>query len=195
MKKFFTIAALAVLVVSCQQKPDGIEYKSSRYVEFNVPSFATKAGGVTPTESLGNFICYATTGSKGAETEAWGPMTFAPVSSGSSTYVSEQMWPEGSEDPGWHFYASNTGLEFDAEAGYTVTMASPKDIVCAYLPNPTFRTQNSLTFEHIYARIGRVDITVQEGFEMSGLSLSVSCPDGGVYNVAEGKGKDDGTGW
>lgn len=153
---------------------------------------ATKATEVTgSTLNSGGFNVSATTGSAGSESSAWNNVAFSKVGDYFVGTGSGKWWP--TSDPGYHFYASNTDLTF-AAGGTTVAAINEADVVCAYLASPTYNSTNTLTFEHIFARITDVTLTAVEGYTITGVSVYVTPKTGGTYNLRTGAGRSDGTG-
>ena len=154
----------------------------------------TKASsGTTETTSLTSFYVSAVTGSAGSESSAWTSTQFSQVAGSSpATYKGSKMWP--ASNPSYKFYVSNRPLTF-AAAGTTVSATNTTDVVCAYLTNGTYKTKNTLTFEHIFARFGRVDVVAESGYTISNISIRITPKTGGTYNLRTGAGKTDGTGW
>ena len=161
-------------------------------------SVVTKATAVTTsTLENGGFYAAATTGSAGSESSAWtshqftgsgtpGSMTFSGADGG-------KFWP--ASNPNYHFYASNVALSF-AAAGTTVSADSGTDVVCAYLASPTYKTVNTLTFQHVFARIGEFTVTAEAGYTVSAVSVRIVPKTGGTYNLRTGSGVTDGSaGW
>ena len=146
---------------------------------------------VTPVTELATFNVLASTGTVGAsETQAWAPVS---VTKSGSDYLTGKYWPL--TDQNYHFYASNASLTFGA-TGSTVTADGSTDIVVAYLPTPSFKEKNTLTFNHIYARVGSFTLNTQSGYTLSGVSATLKDGvSGGTYNIFSGNGQTDGTGW
>ena len=150
----------------------------------------TKATEVT---SLSSFYVTAVTGSAGSESQVWNSVQFNQVPGSSpATYAGDKFWP--SSDPGYKFYGSNVALNFAAGGTY-VNASNATDVVCAYLSSPTYKTKNTLTFEHIFARLCRVDVAAQTGYTVSNISMYITPKTGGTYNLRTGAGHTDGTGW
>ena len=138
----------------------------------------TKATEVT---SLSSFYVTAVTGSAGSETEVWNSVQFSQVPGSSpATYAGNKYWP--ASNPSYKFYGSNVALNFAAEGTY-VNASNATDVVCAYLDSPTYNTKNTLNFEHIFARLCRVDVAAQTGYTLSNISLKVTPKTGGTYNL------------
>ena len=151
-------------------------------------SVETKATAVT---SLSSFYASATTGTAGSEATVWNSITF--TKDGETTdYKGDKWWPNS--NPSYHFYASNSAITF-AAAGSTVAATNTTDVICAYEASPTYKSKNTLTFEHIFARIGDVEVSAASGYTISGVSISITPKTGGTFNMRTGAGKTDGTGW
>ena len=148
-------------------------------------SVQTKATAVT---SLASFYASATTGAAGSEASVWNSVTF----SGSSDYTGGKFWP--TTDPSYHFYASNSAITFNA-AGSTVAATDATDVICAYMASSSFKVKNTLTFEHIFARLGDVTVNAASGYTISGVSITITPKTGGTFNMRTGAGQTDGTGW
>ena len=151
-------------------------------------SVETKATAVT---SLSSFYASATTGSAGSESSVWNSVTF--TKDGATTdYKGDKWWPNS--NPNYHFFASNASITF-AAAGSTVAATNDTDVICAYMASPSYKTKNTLTFEHIFARLGDVEVSAASGYTISGVSISITPKTGGTYNIRTGAGQTDGTGW
>lgn len=194
-----TLAAISVAGVSCLQleQPVLIESLSGDEIVFGADAHIeaqTKASsGTTETTSLTSFYVSAVTGSAGSESSAWTSTQFTQVTGSSpATYKGAKMWP--ASNPSYKFYASNRPLTY-AAGGTTVSATNTTDVVCAYLTNGTYKTKNTLTFEHIFARFGRVDVAAESGYTISNISIRITPKTGGTYNLRTGAGKTDGTGW
>jgi hypothetical protein len=118
----------------------------------------TKASsGTSETTLLSSFYVTAVSGSAGSEALAFNSAEFTQVpASNPATYKGSKVWP--ASDQSWKFYGSSLPLTFHAD-GTTVTASNTTDVVCAYLTNGTYKTKNILTFEHIFARVGNVNVT------------------------------------
>ena len=150
----------------------------------------TKAG-VAPTTSanLSSFFASATTGTAGAEVSAWTSTEFTKQD---GAYTGGKYWPLS--NPGYHFYASNIPLTFQA-AGTTIQPANDTDVVCAYVSSSSYKTANILVFKHIFARLGTLAVNAQDGYEISNVSITITPKTGGTYNLRIGDARYDGTGW
>ena len=137
------------------------------------------------------FNVSATQGEDEEETAVW---TNASFSMGEDYFQADESkwWP--STDPGYHFYASTFDLTHTA-AGATISATNDSDVVCAYLPDPTYNEVNNLAFKHIFARIGDVTFTAVNGYTITDISVTIVPNTGGTYNLRTGAGQTDGTGW
>ena len=188
-------AAAMILGISCQREfdlpdvtvSDGQIVFGSEGLNLTVE---TKATEVT---SLSSFYVTAVTGSAGSESQVWNSVQFNQIPGSSpATYSGNKYWP--SSDPSYKFYGSNVALNFSAGGTY-VNASNATDVVCAYLSSPTYNTKNTLTFEHIFARLCRVDVAAQTGYTVSNISMYITPKTGGTYNLRTGAGHTDGTGW
>ena len=183
----------SVLFVSCNKVSLPVV---ESLVEFSVQGSGfdtdvTTKASVVNTESLASsgFKATATTGSAGSESQVWNNVSF---SKSGGVYVGNKYWPVS--DPSYHFYASNAAITFNA-SGCTVAASNSTDVVCAYMPSPAYKATNTLTFEHIFARIGNVTFSAIDGYTITGISVTITPKTGGTYNMRTGAGQTDGTGW
>ena len=115
--------------------------------------------------------------------------------SGEEELSGNQYWPP--TDPGYKFYASNVPLN-PGSSGPSLTCDTDMDnidIVVASCLSPEYRAVNELVFEHIFAKTGICTAAVPAGYAISGLSVTFSPAVSGKYNLFEGYGKNDGSGW
>lgn len=193
--------ALTVLsVLSCNKVAGGAEpapydavTRASEEIVFTAggdlfdASVQTKAGTSAVT-SLSSFNVLCVKGTAGSSESA----VFNSSFSGSTNYTGGKYWP--STDQSYKFYAANESMT-TAASGPTIAAANSKDIVCAFLASPTYRSSNKLTFNHIFARIGTCNITAPSTYTVSNLKVTVTPKTGGTYALFAGNGKTDGTGW
>lgn len=133
----------------------------------------------TPVTELTSFHVAAVRDVESVETAVW-----SVESSLSGTYyTTDRFWPI--TDLGYRFYASNLPMTQDA-AGATVTVDCSADAVCAYLPSPTYKEPNTLAFGHILARVGDISLDAPSGYTISGVTLTLSAPVTGTYNLKTG---------
>ena len=148
---------------------------------------ATKATAVT---SLSSFNVSAVTGSAESETAVWTNVSFS--GNNDAGYKADKWWP--AEDASYRFYASNSALTF-AASGATVAATNATDVICAYAAAPSYKAKNTLSFEHIFARLGAVTVSAATGYTISNVSIKITPKTGGTYNLLTGAGHTDGTGW
>ena len=130
-------------------------------------------------DNLTSFYLKATSGNAGSETERWSVTATKQASSGE--FVTGKYWPFA--DPSYHFYASNAALATSA-AGASVTVDGNADVICACLYDPEFNATNSITFSHIMARIGSVEVTSAKGYAVSVASVKVlQANTSGTFNL------------
>lgn len=192
MKKIsITILACAAALTACNKSDVQPVYSDAIVFEAAgiKASVSTKADVV---ESLDAFNVGCVTGVIGSsETEVWNA-SFVSDGASSPTYSAGKYWPLN--DAEYKFLSSNAALTH-TDSGYTVTVNDDKDIVCAVLANPVYKTKNTLTFNHIFARLGVVEVSAASGYTISDISITVTPKTGGTYNLVTGNGHSDGTGW
>lgn len=181
----------AGVAVSCTKaEPEaGLEVP----IEFGVTSEALTKATVVDASSLAStgFYVNATTGTLGSETAVW---TNARFTVSGDRYRSEgKVWPEGA-DPHYRFYASNVSLTHGA-SGPTISATNTTDVVVAINDSPAYKTANGLSFSHVFGRIGSVVVEAESGFTISGINIRITPVTGGTYNLREGAGHTDRTGW
>ena len=201
--KVYVIAALALsALLSCNKQEGGSEASCIAFdaqlgssAEVNVQ---TKAATV-PITSLSSFFVSATAGPADSPYPVWNSDVFN-WSDASGAYVSSHQWP--SPDQNYHFFASNVRIYSEPESTY-VNADTGTDVLCAYMPSPTYLQKNTLVFSHILARIGT--ITLKPGtvfgdeppvyYEVTDVTVKVTPWVKGKYDIIKGYGHDDGTGW
>lgn len=196
-RTLFALAAAAALV-SCQKNSSSVNPAPENEIVFSANDIGAEYSVVTraaPVTALPSFYVSATTGAAGSETSKWTstqfnsdegePPTYSAVSPG-------KWWPD--VDESYHFYASNNALSF-ASGGTTISATTATDVVCAYMPTPTYKGNNTLQFKHIFARVGDVTVSAATGYTISQVSISITPKTGGTYNLRTGAGHTDDTGW
>ena len=192
--------ALAV-VVSCNKEasaPVAGDVDPAREIVFTDGGFAaevvTKAGPTQVTALSGaDLKVQCTTGSAGSETSVW---AVSSTTKSGSSYQTGKYWPQ--TNPSYHFYASNAAMTFAAAGTQVKPTSIAQDIVVAYLASPTYKASNALTFEHIYAQVGKCTISAPAGYTVTGLTVKMTPKVPGSsssYNIRTGAGKTDATGW
>lgn len=201
MKKLFiAFYCVAVVLASCSKQAteavsgeDAVAVSNDGQIRFAAQDAAfladsKAATGTSVVSSMDQFYVSCTTGTLGSETQKWTSVSFT----GSTLYAGGKYWPH--TDEGYHFYASNNPMVFHTDSP-TVAAVNSKDVVCAYLPSPVYKEQNTLTFEHIFARIGDVILTAMPTYTITNVSIRIVPKISGTYNVRTGAGWSNGTGW
>ena len=140
----------------------------------------TKASAVT---SLSSFYVSASNGSTSSQTNVWSSVQFTQVSGSSpAVYKGSKVWP--TSNPSYRFYASNVPLTYD-QSGAQVSATNATDVVVAYLAvsNVTYKAKNTLTFKHIFARIGTVTVTAESPFTISNVNITITPVTSGTYRL------------
>lgn len=191
------MTAVVLTAANACQKQDSVPMSDNdNAVRFDVAgvdvSIDTKADvDVTDVSDLNasGFKASATTGAAGSEVSAWNNVTFSKTG---TYFEGGKLWPDS--DPSYHFYASNVAITHNGN-GCTVAATNATDVVCAYLASSTFETPNTLTFNHIFARIGNVTVSAVDGYTITNVHVSITPKTGGTYNIRTGNGQTNGTGW
>ena len=184
------LAAVSVAGVSCLQleQPVLIDSNSGNEIVFladNIPAeVQTKATAVTESDLITNgFRASCVTGSAGSDAAVWNNIDFAK----SGTYwKGGKYWP--TSNPSYRFYAvyPKSYSMTAAAAGATISASNAHDIVCAYASSSTYKTANTLTFNHIFARLGSVTVNAGSGYTVSGITITITPKTGGTYNLRTG---------
>lgn len=205
MKNFFFFAAFATCAIAACNRNTAPEAVSSNNggndeITFEAKGLSAevnvKSVTVTKTETLTQFNVAATVDGESSEEYAWSSPHYVLFSkqSGSSNFAGDKFWPK--DDPKFHFYASNATLNCSAGTTPAVTATNTTDVVCAYLANPSYKASNTLTFRHIFARLGTVTIAApDQGYSFKSVKITLTPIEGGTYNIKKGYGKTDATGW
>lgn len=186
---------LTVALLSCAKQEYAEKDTEIRFVaagldnEFDV---TTKATAIV-TDDLTEFYVAATSGSVGSESSEWTSCRFSGTP-GEAFRADEprKWWPH--DNPGYKFYGSTLPIVFNAGGSY-VEADNSTDVVCAYLPNPAYLDLNTLTFNHIFARVGAFTVSAAEGYTISSATITLTPKVSGTYNLRTGAGQTDGTGW
>lgn len=179
MKKIILLTAAGLLCCACSVKDHPVLLDDGLirfYAEGLNTTVSTKTAAVT---SMDSFDVIATTGTAGSETRVWGSVRFS-----GNPYSADKYWP--ASDPKYHFYATNANLSFSAQGCEIPVTDASIDIVAAYLPKPSYKNSNNLTFHHIFTRIGTITVNSPSGYQINDVSLALSAPVSGLYNVRTG---------
>lgn len=159
-------------------------------IVFRAWDFTAETKAVSPVISSADLPTLKVSATYGAsEASLWNNASFTLQG---GYYTGGKFWT--ASDKGYHFYASNNDITHSA-SGSTVTATNTKDVVCAYLPDPRYKLPNELTFEHIFARLGEVTVSAEEGYTISDVTITIVPKTGGTFNMKTGAGQTDGTGW
>lgn len=192
-----TVSAGLFCLASCAKTESSVErdmpvgWAIAFSVDGDIPDYglSTKASVVnTASLNTGGFNVTAVPGGSGAP--AWTNVHFEKSG---TCFVSDKVWP--ASNPGYHFYASNGTLSYVGEGACYLTVTNATDVVYALNTSPTFMATNALVFNHVFARIGDVTVTGEEGYTVSNVHLTVVPKTGGRFNMLSGHGYTDGTGW
>ena len=157
---------------------DGYSVSATGQILFRLADTFTKAPETTATTlARDGFHVSATTGKTGNETEVWTNASFTRTG---NVFSGDKWWSPS--DSSYHFYASNTDLIYHA-SGATVIASTDQDVVCAYLPAPSFQEPNELAFQHILARLGNVAMQSPELYSTTVSSISITPYISGTYNI------------
>ena len=187
---------LAVLVMvgpSCnkasapeEEHPEAVSFSEDEIV-FKAGDFEmmTKAGTVSGTSAvidyngLPTINVSCTTGSS-SETAVW---TNVPFTLSGGYYSGGKYWPV--TDAGYNYWASNAPLSF-ASTGAKVTAATTSDVIVAHLPKTEvhYKLPNELVFEHVFARVGQVTVSAEDGYTISDVQISFTPKVSGTYDIA-----------
>ena len=201
MKRFSILLVLAIfgcVFTSCNREALSVEEPyDNEEVVFRAEGFeaevSTKATATTDSDlNTNGFRASCVTGSAGSDAAVWNNIDFAK----SGTYwKGGKYWP--TSDPSYRFYAvyPKSYSMTAAAAGATITASNAHDIVCAYASSSTYKSANTLTFNHIFARLGSVTVSQGSPYTISAITISITPKTGGTYNLRTGAGQTNGTGW
>lgn len=184
MKKlFYILIPFLFAFASCikvDQPADKVAVENSDEIAFMVKGLDQTKASVVNTDNLSTLYVTATTGTS-TETAAFSKVSFAK--SGSLWKGNPaQYWPIS--DPGYHFYATNSNTLATNSGVTTITLANVNtDVVAAYIGSTTFKTNHTLTMDHVLARVGSVTMKAEEGCTVSGLTLTLKPITTGTYNL------------
>ena len=192
MKHFYlylTLVILGCFFCSCNQ--EALEYEEPydhNEVVFRASGIdaevQTKATAVTDSDLTSNgFNASCVTGSAGSDTAVWSNIAFAKSG---SYWKGGKYWP--TSNPSYRFNAvyPKTYTMNAAAAGATISASNAHDIVCAYASSSTYKSANTLTFNHIFARLGNVTVSAGSGYTISGITINITPKTGGTYNLRTG---------
>ena len=155
-------------------------------VPFYGMEVTTKTAEVT---SLTSFYVSVTTPGSSYDQQIYTNKVFTLVN---GDYMSDLFWP--GEGITWQFDCANVPLTWTS-SGFVVEVDNDFDLLVARDLYPQKRVKNTLVFEHVFARIDDVVITAAAGWTVSDVSLYITPVVSGTYNLKQGYGNSDGTGW
>ena len=181
----YLLTAACCLAVSCKSDPvpaaASAENEPVQIVFSAVDAMSARVSTKTDpiTDPPASFNTSATTGTT-TETQVWNNEVFT---ASAGKYTGDKYWPL--TETQLHFYASNADLTFsDGGCSVVDVYANQTDVICAYHETPTYKVENELAFEHIFARIGTVSITPPAGYQVSsGLRIYINPYIKGTYNL------------
>jgi len=185
---FIYLTAATVLAMSCtkESRYGDVDDNKGKEIRFETgvlnAEFQTRVTAVT-LDNIGSFQVMTTTGSEGTETLVWSVIATKDESASSgNVYQTGKYWPDS--DPSYHFYASNESISL--ESGVPVLSADGStDVVAAITRSSTYLSTNTLNFSHIYSRVGTVSVSSKNGYDVSGISVSLlNTATGGKYNLS-----------
>jgi len=152
----------------------------------------TKATAVSVTDLNVGFKVSCVKGSAGADTEVWSNRSFTKDG---DVWKGGSWWPL--TDESYRFYAvyPSTYTMTYAAGGPTISASTTHDIVAAYASAPTYKSSNTLSFDHIFARVKNMTVTATGGYTISNVTINITPKVSGTYNLYAGAGHADGTGW
>ncbi len=156
----------------------------------------TKAGTVGSTQAVIDYsglpsINVSCTTGASAETAVW---TNVPFTLSGGYYTGGKYWPVS--NAGYNYWAANAPLTF-ASSGAKVTATNTTDVIVAHLPKDEvhYKLPNELVFEHVFARVGQVTVSAEDGYTISNVQITFVPKVSGTYDIKAGNGHTDATGW
>ena len=200
MKKLLIMLGLAVAAVACNQTSlmpgPGMGSGKIRFLAGGpavTATVSTKATAVTASDlNTNGFKVNAVAGTAGADTEVWSNQLFEKVE---DAWEQDKWWPNS--DGSYRFYATyptSYAMTF-AAGGPTISASNEHDIICAYKGDATYKSVNTLAFDHIFARLSTVTVSMVSPYTISNMSIMITPKVSGTYNLYTGAGQTDGTGW
>ena len=197
------LAAIAAGLTACNN--EGLDNKhfvsDSAEIRFVTNPFRldvfSKATVVNASSLQAGFNVSCVKGPAGSDTEVWSsyPFVYDNATGSWKGQNAGKWWP--SNDESYRFYAvfpSSYAMSYSA-GGPTIQASNAHDIVTAYMASSTFKTVNTLNFEHIFARLNNVTVSAAGGYSLSEIDIRIVPKTGGTYNLFAGAGYADGTGW
>ena len=171
----------ATLAAACGKTVEPAPVKASREITFGLSgdkSRDTFTKGATPV--LNNNLSTLYVSAITASGYAFQNIGFTPGADGK--WKGGKYWPIS--NPGYYFAASNVSLVADSAQPSVHVTDAETDVVVAYLDNPAFNAENTLTLQHIFAQVGTVTLKAPDGFTVTNLKLKLRPVIQGTYNLA-----------
>ena len=199
MKKLFLLLGLVGLMACNQNGLDPSAAQQDGKMRFVAggpavtATVTTKASAVTVSDlNTNGFKVNAVKGSAGFDVEVWSNQLFEKVG---DVWEQDKWWPN--DDQSYRFFATyptSYAMTF-AAGGPTISASNEHDIICAYKGDATYKSVNTLAFDHIFARLRTVTVSMIAPYTISNMSIMITPKVSGTYNLYTGSGQTDGTGW
>ena len=170
MKRIIIYLGLLSIPVSCAKTPSGTADSEPVPIVFKVSeqeiSVVTKAVEVTTSNNLSSIYISAFSGTE--NDVAWNNTVF--IGNG-GVFTTSKYWPSTNQD--YSFYAANEAISY-SDGRFTVSPSSTeRDIVCGYEESSQYKGVNTITLKHIFTRIGAVNVTAKDSYQISNLTVNV----------------------
>lgn len=211
MKKVILLLSALVGLMACNQNgldPTAAQQDGKiRFVAGGPAITANVSTKAAPSVNTGTqveaagFAVNCVTDDEGDDVNVWNNAHFVYEST-PAKYEADKWWPNS--DAGYKFYAvfPHTYTMTFAASGPTISVTDANsdndadaDILCAFMSAPTYKTANTMSFEHIFARLNTVTVSMVSPYTISNMSIMITPKIGGTYNIKTGAGQTDGTGW
>ncbi len=189
------MALSLLLSVSCRKgfEPFPSHRAEAGEIVFSADGVSSPSSKATVVTSMSSFYVYAATGTPGSQSNYWCSQVTATKSG--DVYQTGKYWARTNPSI-TSFYACNVSMgPWAAGGAYVYLNNCNTDVICAHLANPTFNASNSLTFNHILARVRYVNLNTQTGYTLSDVSGRIrSVVTSGSYNLRTGNWSSLGSG-
>jgi len=170
MKRFILYLGILALPVSCAKTLVETTDTEPVPIVFNVSeqeiSVVTKSVEVTTSNNLSSIHISAFSGTE--NNVAWNDVVF--IGDG-GIFKTSKYWPSTNQN--YSFYAANDVVSY-SEGRFTVSPSSTtRDIVCGYAGSSEYKSVNTITLKHIFTRIGAVNVTTKDSYQISNLTVKV----------------------
>ena len=153
----------------------------------------TKATVNTAAQLTANgFLANAVKGTAGSDVEVWTNQLFTKVD---DAWEQDKWWPSSNQSYRFFGVYPTTYTTTFTSGGPTISASNADDILCAYKGDAAYMAVNTLSFEHIFARLCDVTVSEVSPYTISAITVNITPKVGGTYNLYTGAGRSDGTGW